>query len=640
MSEATIKHAAETPTPANWRATLKLIRRFLPFAYPYRNALIFASLLIVVRVATDLVQPWPFKVVIDNVLRNRPLRLSGFPQLSHWLGGLQRWDLLIVCAGFMIARTILDAIFTYLSSVRMTRISEWITCDIRCALYGQMQRQSLLFFDRYRTGDLVTRFTGDSSNIEDMLVAVVSVSLVNGLTILSTVILMFMLDVQLTMIAFTVLPFLFLVNRYFTKRIRAASRERRRKEGEIASLVQENISLIRVIQSFAREDFEGERFGHSARSALSFGLLSTRLQSQFSPISTFITGLGTTLVIILGARGVLLGRVSLGTLIVLLTYLRSLYGPVKQLSRLVNTVAKATVSAERVAEVLDSVPEVQDAPGAIAAPKLIGRICFENVDFAYPRRGLTTLGPPVLADFSLEIPAGSTVALVGHTGAGKTTIANLISRFYAPTRGRILIDGYDLRDLQVDSLRQQISVVPQEAVLFRATIWENIAYGLNRHEFRLPPVADPSNRPPAEIMQRIIDAAMAANAHEFIARLPDTYRTVIGERGSSLSGGQRQRIAIARAMIRDAPILILDEPTTGLDAKSEDLVLEAIERLKRNRTTLIIAHRLATIRSSDLIVVLENGCIAEVGTHEALYDGHGRYRDFYDRQFQMHLAGA
>ncbi len=629
--------AADPAAKADWRTTLRLLRRFLPFARPYRGAILWASVLIVIRVATDLVQPWPLKVVIDNVLRDRALRLSWFPQLRDTLAGMGRWNLLLFCAGFMILRTILDGVFTYLSSVRMTAISQRVIFDIRRALFDHVQRLSLTFFDRHRTGDLVTRFTGDSANIEDMLVGVVSVSLVNGLTIVATVFIMFRLDWQLTLVAFTVLPFLFMMNRFFTKRIRAAARERRRKEGEIASLVQEDLSLVRVIQGFNRESHEAERFEYHASQARAAGLRSVLLQSQYAPLSTFITGLGTTLIIFMGARSVLQGTLTLGTLIVLLTYLRSLYNPVKQLSKMVNVVTKATVSAERVAEILDTPPEISDVPGAIDTPPLRGQVRLENVGFAYRMRD-GSLGPPVLHNIELEIPAGTTVALVGKTGAGKTTLASMLPRFFDPVSGTVRIDGYDLRTLRLESLRRQISLVPQETVLFRATIWENIAFGsdLFAPGFGIPatPGQAPS-LPVPELMRRIEAAASAANAHEFICRLPEKYLTVVGERGGTLSGGQRQRIAIARAMIRAAPILILDEPTTGLDAESEDLVMEALDRLKAGRTTIVIAHRLTTVRSADLIVVLENGRIVESGTHAALYGGSGRYRDFYDRQFDM-----
>jgi ABC-type multidrug transport system fused ATPase/permease subunit len=472
-----------------------------------------------------------------------------------------------------------------------------------------------------------------------MLVGVVSVSLVNGLTIVATVIIMFKIDWQLTLLAFTVLPFLFFINRFFTKRIRANARLRRKKEGEIASLVQEDLSQIRTIQAFSREDHEDARFNVPALQAFAAGLRSTRLQAQFSPLSTFITGLGTTLVVFLGARSVLQDRITLGTLLVLMTYLRSLYSPVKQLSKLVNVVSRATVSAERVAEILDATPEICDTPDAIEAPRLRGEVHFENVSFAYRLRDSATCGPSVLRDLNLDVPAGTTVALVGHTGAGKTTLVGLLPRFFDPLSGRVLIDGHDLRSLKLATLRNQISIVPQEAILFRASIWENIAYGSEL----FPPGFGKSGSsqpltPSSALMAEIRAAADAANAHEFICQLSEGYNTIVGERGNTLSGGQRQRIAIARAMIRKAPILILDEPTTGLDSESEDLVLEAINRLKAGRTTFIIAHRLTTIRSADQIIVLEAGQIAQFGTHQDLYCSPGRYRDYYDRQFQWETA--
>jgi len=635
---------------ADWGATLRLLRRFLPFARPYRGVIALASALIVIRVAAALVEPWPLRVVLDNVLRTRPLRIPLLPGFAAWLTSLGQWNLLLFCAAFMVGRTILEALFTYSSSRRMTAISQHVVLDIRRALFDHVQRLSMPFFDRHRTGDLVTRFTSDSANIEDMLVTVVSLSLVNGLTILSTIAVMIWISWKLTFVALTVLPFLYLVNRFFTKRIRAAARERRRKEGEIASLVQEDVSLIRVIQAFGREPHEAARFAVHALAARAAGLRSVLLQSQYTPLSGVITGLGLTLIIVLGAQSVLRGEallargapdrggeLTVGTLIVLLAYLRSLYNPVKQLSKMINVVTKATVSAERVAEVLDTLPEITDAPGAMDVPALRGHVQFDHVSFAYRLRGSAEFGPAVLQNLSLNVPAGLTVALVGPTGTGKTTLASLLLRLFDPTGGRVLVDGHDLKTLRMAGLRRQISIVPQEAVLFRAPIWENIAFGsgLFPAGFSLA-----GTEPPAGQMEKIKAAALAANAHEFIGRLPEGYHTIVGGRGGTLSGGQRQRIAIARAMIRAAPIPILDEPTTGLDAESEDLVLEALDRLKSGRTTIVIAHRLTTVRSADLIVVLEGGRIVESRTHAELYGGSGRYRDFYDRQFQFDVAGA
>jgi subfamily B ATP-binding cassette protein MsbA len=631
---------APFPPPADWRVTLQLLKRFLPFARPYRRAILWASLLMVLRVSTDIVQPWPLKVVLDNVLRNRALRLPLLPDLGRQLAALGPGTLLLLCVAFMVARTVLDAILTYWGSRWMTAISQRVIYDVRCAVFSHVQRLSLTFFDRQRSGDLVTRFTSDSANIEDMLVGVVGVALVNGLTIAATLTVMFWLSWKLTLVALTVLPALYATNRYFTTRIRAAARDRRRKEGEIASLVQEDLSLVRVIQAFGREPHEAARFAAQALAARAAGLRSVLLQSQYNAVGTFVTGLGTTLIVLVGAQSVLRyeglragglptqGGFSLGTLIVLLTYLRSLYNPVKQLSKMVNVVTKATVSAERVAEVLDTLPEVTDAPDARDAPPLLGHVQLDNVCFAYRSRDGVP-GPSVLRGVSLDIPAGTTVALVGHTGSGKSTLVHLLPRFFDPTDGRVLLDGHDLRHLTLASVRRQISVLPQEAVLFRATVWENIAFGSDAFPpgFSLGGVL-----PEPALMERIRAAAMAANAHEFIVRLPEGYQTVVGERGGTLSGGQRQRIAIARAMIRAAPLLVLDEPTTGLDAESEDHVLEALDRLRSGRTTVIIAHRLSTIRSAHRIVVLENGVVAESGTHCELIARGGRYHDFYKRQ--------
>jgi ABC-type multidrug transport system fused ATPase/permease subunit len=617
----------------DWRGTWRLVRRFAPFARPYRAALIVAAVLILLRVATDLVQPWPLKIVIDHVLRDRPMHWPHFQRLTHWLGHLGRLNLLALCVAFLVGRAVADGLLTYLSSSRTAAIGQRVIFDVRRWLFDHVQGLSLRFFDSQRTGDLVTRFTGDCANVEDMLVSVVSVSLVNGLTVAATVALMAALNWKLTAVALCVLPALFLLTRHFNARVRGAARERRRKEGEIASMLQENLSAARLVQAFTRERHESARFAHHAAGARDAGIHSTELQARFAPLSGTITALGTTLVMYMGARAVLDGAMTLGTLIVMMAYLRSLYSPVKQLARLVNVVSKAAVSGERVAELLDVAPDVVDLPGAIEAPPFRGRVTFESISFAY--RGPDF--PPVLRDVSLDVPAGATVAVVGPTGAGKTTLVSLISRFADPLSGVVRIDGHDLRTLRLAGLRRQISTVPQESVLFRATVWENIAFGLDASSAADPQPAGPcqggGSPCPDDVMHRIIAAARAANADEFIRRLPDGYETVLGERGTTLSGGQRQRVAIARAFVRNAPILILDEPTTGLDAEAERLVLEALDRLKAHRTTFIIAHRLSTVRSADLIVFLESGQITQLGTHGQLYRAAGRYRHFCDLQW-------
>jgi ABC-type multidrug transport system fused ATPase/permease subunit len=398
--------------------------------------------------------------------------------------------------------------------------------------------------------------------------------------------------------------------------------------------VQENVSLIRTVQIFAQEEYEGNRFDSHARGALMAGLRSSGLQSRLEPSIEVLTATGMMLIVLFGAREVLLGSMSLGTLIVVLTYLQSLYSPVRLLAKMVNTTNKAVISAERVVELLEIPTEAQQEKNVIPCPELRGEIRFEGVSFHYLRRaGESVASAPALKQIRLKIEPGKTIAIIGTTGSGKTTLTSLLPRLYSPTQGKLFLDGMEIRTLERKSLRRQIGVVPQDAPLFRATIWENIAYGARCLPEGFSPdwlVHPEKRRSCRELFERVRYYAVEANAHEFISRLPDGYDTILGERGGTLSGGQRQRIAIARAMIREAPILILDEPTTGLDSASSRRVMEALDRLKRSKTCLIVAHHLRTIRNADLIVVLEDGQIIESGTHRELNHEGSRYRRFLD----------
>jgi ATP-binding cassette, subfamily B, bacterial len=619
-----------TPSSVNRQAIGRIAREFLPYAQPYRRPLAGALALLIFQVCSDVLQPLPLKVLIDNVLRHKPLHLTLWGPLTAWLSGVPARDLLTLMCAVMLGLAVLDGLFTYLANDHVTSIGQRIIFDVRRALFAHIQRLSLPFHDNQRTGDLVTRLTNDISNMQDFMVSVVMIFSVNLLTVLGIAAIMFTMDWQFTLIALSIMPVLFVVMRHYSTRIKAATRRARKKEGEIASVVQETVSSIRIVQAFTREEHEQVRFDQHNQASRDANMDAIHMQSRFTPLVDILMTLGTVLIVWYGAHRILDGQLTLGALLVFMTYLRNLYQPVKQLAKLANVISKASASAERIVEILDTSPQVCDEPGAREAPALRGAVTFEHVSFSYSPRSQLPCdrhNTPVLQDVSLTVPAGTTVAVVGSTGAGKTTLVSLLTRFYDPTEGRVCIDGYNLRELTVHSLRRQVAMVLQEPVLFRATVWENIAYGLAEvHSLR------------SLYMDRIIEAARQANAHEFIERLPDGYHTVLGERGNTLSGGQRQRLAIARAIIRNAPILILDEPTSGLDAASEQLVMEALERLMEGRTTFVIAHRLSTIRRANLILVVEGGRIVESGTHEQLYAAGGRYRQLHDLQFNQHAA--
>jgi subfamily B ATP-binding cassette protein MsbA len=435
--------------------------------------------------------------------------------------------------------------------------------------------------------------------------------LVNILTLVGMVAVMFYLNWAFTLIALMVAPGLFLVVYYFTRRIKKASRAMRKQEGEVVSVLEEVLSSIRVVKAFAREDYEQKRFEEESRESVKAALQARNVKAKLPPIVEIIVACGTCLVLWYGARLVLSGGLTPGDLLVFLLYLGKMYKPMRELSKMTDTISKASVGWERIREVLENEMQVRDMPGAKQAPPFKGKIEFDHVSFSYSE------AQRILKDVSLKIEPGQLAALVGPTGAGKTTIVSLLPRFYDSTSGEIRIDDQDVRKFKQKSLREQISFVLQDSLLFRAPVWQNIAYGK-----------------PEATREEIIQAAKLANADEFITKMPEGYDTMIGERGVTLSGGQRQRITIARAVIRNSPILILDEPSAGLDAESEKLVFDALGKLMEGRTSIVIAHRLATVLRADVIFVIEGGQVVEQGTHQELLENGGLYSRLYELQFR------
>jgi subfamily B ATP-binding cassette protein MsbA len=482
--------------------------------------------------------------------------------------------------------------------------------DLRRTLYSHIQRLSLAFHDQKQTGDLISRVTSDIATIQDLIASSVLTALVNAITLVGMIAVMFYLDWRFTLIALSIAPVLFAVVYSYTRRIKKAARAVRKKEGEIVSTIQEVLSSIRVVKAFAREDYEQDRLERESLESVEIALHARNLKAKLAPIVDIIVAVGTCLVLWFGARMVLTGALSAGSLVVFIWYLGKMYKPMQALSKMTDTYSKAAVSYERIREVFETNGVIKDVRGARLAPRFKGGIEFERVNFSYSQ------GMPVLKDVSLRIEPGQVAALVGPTGAGKTTIISLIARFYDPDSGVIKIDGQDIRRFKYKSLRGRMSFVLQENLLFHAPVWQNIAYGK-----------------PEATRAEVLRAAELANAHEFIQQLPEGYDTLIGERGVTLSGGQRQRIAIARAIIRDTPILIMDEPSSGLDASSEKQVFEALDRLMQDKTSIVIAHRLSTIRRSDVIFVVDEGRIVEHGKHEELLESGGLYADLHRIQF-------
>src|SRR5438094_245310 len=577
--------------------------------YPHWLTLTLAFVAVMGESITDLLEPWPLKIVFDYVF--------GSKRMPDWLAGIVGWigvdkfSILNFAVLSVLAIAIVGALSSYLEKYLTTSVGQWVMHDLRRVLYSHIQRLSLSFHDHKRTGDLISRVTTDIDAVQSLISNVLLGLVVNVLTLVGMMLVMLYLNWAFTLIALMVAPGLFLAVYHYTHRIKSASRAMRQQEGEVVNVLEEVLSSIRVVKAFAREDYEQKRFERESRESVEKALQARNVKAKLPPIVEMIVACGTCLVLWYGARLVLTGTLTSGELLVFLLYLGKMYKPMRELSKMTDTISKASVGWERIREVLENEMQIRDVRGAKNAPRYKGKIEFDRVSFSYDSN------QPVLKDITLKIEPGQLAALVGPTGAGKTTIVSLLPRFYDRTSGEIKIDDIDIRKFKQKSLREQISFVLQETLLFRATVAQNIAYGK-----------------PDATHEEIVRAAGLANADEFIDRMPDGYETMIGERGVTLSGGQRQRITIARAIIRDSPILVLDEPSAGLDAESEKLVFDALGNLMEGKTSIVIAHRLATVRRADVIFVIDNGRVVEQGTHEELLDGGGLYSRLYELQFR------
>jgi ATP-binding cassette subfamily B protein len=578
---------------------------------PHYGTLAIGLLVVAGGSVADLLQPWPIKLVLDTIVKGQAAK--GWA--NEWIVTHANGDQLAILrlaavAALVIA--ILGAVCSYFQKSLTMTVGQNVTHELRRTLYSQIQRLSLAFHDDKRTGDLISRVTSDIESVQSFIAAGLLDALINGLTLIGMIVVMFYINWQFTLIALSIAPLLAVIVYSFTRRIKKAARAVRKKESEIVSVIHESLAAVRVIRAFAREDYEQRRLEVESMESVTMSLKARGLKARLSPIVEVIVAVGTALVLWFGARMVLEGTLSAGSLIVFVLYLGKMYKPMQELSKMTDSYSKAAVAFERIREVMDIDNEIKDLPGAVPAPPLRGEVEFANVGFYYdPKR-------PVLHDLSFHIRPGQVAAFVGPTGTGKSTIISLIPRFYDPTSGAVRIDGHDIREFTQKSLRQQISIVAQETLLFQSSIASNIAYGL-----------------PGASREDVIRAAKLANAHEFIERMADGYETIVGERGVTLSGGQRQRVSIARAIIRNSPILILDEPSSGLDAASEKLVFEALDNLMEGKTSIVIAHRLSTIRKADVIFVIKDGTVREQGTHDELMHLGGLYAQLHDLQFQQ-----
>ncbi|MCD6552514.1 MAG: ABC transporter ATP-binding protein [Anaerolineae bacterium] len=573
---------------------MRILRRLFLFLTPYWKTLLINAVLLLGRAGMELIPPLFQRAIVDEVIEARDLTRLG--TLVGLLLGTYSLRLLINVGDMYIRHA----------------LGERFILDLRVRLYAYLQRLSLSFFERTSTGELMSRVTNDVNALEQFVTHGSALTAVDLLRLVGAAIVLFLLDWRLALLVLLPVPVLAVALRYFNTRVRPIYRRVRDRLGDINARLQDSLSGIRVIQAFGQEEREMERFAVESESYYQARVQGIRYWSTFFPAMHFVASLGTVIVLGCGAVMVVRGELSLGTMIAFLSYITSLYQPINRLTEIDNVFQQAIAAGERIFELLDVMPEIKDAPDAIELPHIRGEVAFHNVSFRY------STGDEVLRDVTFRMAAGEMVALVGPSGAGKTSIANLLCRFYDPTQGRITVDGHDLRKVKLSSLRKQVAVVLQDTFLFNTTVRENLLYGK-------PDATD----------EELITAAKTAYAHDFIMALPDGYDTEIGERGVKLSGGQKQRLALARAILADPRILILDEATSSVDAEAEYLIQQALESVLKGRTSLVIAHRLSTIRDADKIIALEEGRIIEVGDHHELMRHGGLYSQLYRRQLEL-----
>ncbi len=585
-------------------------RRFLVehVLKPYKGPLLLALAAMLVETAASLADPWPLKIVLDSIIGHHPL--PHFLAPLHDIFGRHKGGTIGVAALAVVVIALVDAIASYFDSYLTTSVGQYLAHDLRRKVYHHLQRLSLSYYDHHKLGNILSTITDDIDNVQAFFSASVLSIAVDAATIVGMFAVMMYLDWKFTLIAMAVTPFLFLFVLRFTRLVKQSTKQVRAKQSEIVSTVEESLGAIRVIQAFAQGELEEAKLAKRSEESVQAALQARRVKALLSPVMDVVAAIGTALVLWYGASLVLGNEMTAGSLVVFLLYLGKMFKPMQDLAKMTNSASKAAVGMDRIQEILDSDTLLPESASAKPAHALAGHVAFDHVAFGYDKDKL------ILHDVHFEVPAGKMGAIVGPTGEGKSTLINLIPRLYDPAKGSVKIDGKDLREFTLKSLRDQISYVQQETVLFDEPLWKNIAYGK-----------------PDATREEIVEAAKLANAHEFIEKLPKGYDTLVGERGAALSGGQRQRIGIARAVIRNSPILILDEATSGLDAHSEALIVEALDRLMKGKTSIVIAHRLGTIKQADRIVVLKGGRVAEQGTHDELVAKGGEYAELYRLQF-------
>ena len=575
---------------------------------PYRGWLAIVFLAMLVEIGASLAAPWPLKLVLDDAL--------GTHHLPDWLAwahdyGIGRHTLGVALfagiATLLIA--VVGAVATYIDNYYSTSVGQWVANDLRIRIYAHLHRLSLRYYDHAKSGALISTITTDVTTLQNFASSSTLDILVDIITIFFMIGLMFWLDWDFTLIALAITPFLLVFVMHLKKAVKEVTRTVRQRQCEIVAVVQQGLGSVRSVTAFGRQDLELARLEAASHATVDAAMQARRVKSLLSPVVGIVVAFCTAIVLWKGTSLISAGAMTAGALIVYLAYLAQFFKPVKDLAAMTSSIAQTTVALERIQKILAADDIIVEKPGAIDPGRAKGQITFENVSFAYEEEA------PILNGVSFRIEPGQIVGIVGPTGSGKSTVLSLVPRFYDASSGRVAIDGIDVTDYKLSALRSQIGYVLQETVLFRGTIRENIAYGR-----------------PGATEDEIIEAAKIANAHEFIVRMPHGYDSMVGERGDTLSGGQRQRIGIARAVVRNSPIMILDEPTAALDTESEVLVMEALKRLMQGRTVIMIAHRLSTIRDADTIVVLKEGVVAEQGSNDELIARGGLYAELVHRQ--------
>lgn len=572
---------------------MTLYLRILSYIKPYMHRLLFAMVCTIMAAAGNLYIPWIIKDMIDEVLADK----NG--TMLNWI------------AASIIAIFIVRGLFWYGQNYLMSYVGQSVIIDIRAAVFKKLQRLSVSFYDKNKTGTIMSYVTNDVNALQSAMVENTIEMITEGFILIGSVVAMIYLDWRLTLFTVCTFPVVLWFMEFFGKKIRKTGGRIQECTADITSVLQESVASARVIKSFVREDYEVDRFDVENKANFRANMKNAQLMATLTPVVELVAAIGVTMIIWYGGNNVINGTITAGSLVAFLTYAVNISNPIKRLTRVIGNIQKALAAAQRVFMIIDMPEEIAESRDAKQLPEVSGKVEFQNVSFAYNDKG------NVITDLSFSVKPGEVIAIVGPSGAGKSTIANLLPRFYDVNKGDIKIDGHSVREVTLDSLREQVGIVPQETMLFNGSVYNNILYG------RLDATKE-----------EIEAAAKAANAHDFIMQLTDGYETKLGDRGVNLSGGQRQRIAIARAILKNPRILILDEATSALDTESERVAQEALDRLMVGRTSFVIAHRLSTVKNADKILVLEKGNLVESGTHDELLALDGLYAHLYKIQYR------